>query len=65
MNKLCCYNIEYYRKYYTARNWLAILHHHSLNEEMLREFKDKVIWDIIFRYQNIRDDFIRNSEYKN
>jgi len=57
LKKYRCGNIEYLQ-------WWWVCGHEQLSENFIREFKDKVLWNIISFRQNLSDDFIREFKYK-
>ena len=54
---------EYYNSAFDWRDW-GFYSNNILSEDFIREFKDKVDWSAICRYQKLSEDFIREFKDK-
>ena len=54
---------EYYNPAFDWRDW-GFYSNNILSEDFIREFKDKVDWSAICRYQKLSEDFIREFKDK-
>ena len=54
---------EYYNPEFDWRDW-GFYSNNILSEDFIREFKDKVDWSAICRYQKLSEDFIREFKDK-
>ena len=50
-------------KQLTPNDWILISKK-NLSEDFIREFKDKVFWYFISKYQTLTEDFIREFKHK-
>ena len=57
--------IEWEEYYNPDFNWDRIsFYENELSEDFIREFKDKVNWEILSFYQTLSEDFIRKLKNK-
>ena len=54
---------EYYNPAFDWRDW-GFYSNNILSEDFIREFKDKVDWSAICRYQKLSENFIREFKDK-